>query len=108
MPRKKGEQYERIQLLATKDISTWWKSIADDPDRQERLRQAVRNGIAIELGEVVVITPEQLRVYQAMETLYKSGIIPTAEITPTPPQQATDKKKPNIGRLKKSIESFKK
>jgi hypothetical protein len=105
MPRKKGE-YERVQLLATPDILEWWNQMKDDPDRQERLREAVRKGMAIEKGELVTITPDQLKVYQAMETLYKSGILPTAEKAAPPVQSAVEKRKPNIGRLKSSIQSF--
>lgn len=107
MPRKKSE-YERIQLLATPDISKWWKGMEGNDDRQEKLREAVRKGIAIERGELATISPEQLKVYQAMETLYKSGIMPIPDKVNPPSKLETEQIKPKIGRLKNSIEANRK
>ncbi|MED1954608.1 hypothetical protein [Brevibacillus centrosporus] len=107
MPRKKTE-YERIQLLATPDISEWWSNLKEDSDRQEKLRECVRKGIALEKGDLVTVSTEQLKVYQAMETLYKSGIMPVPEKAAPPPVVESEQIKPKINRLKSSIEANKK
>lgn len=101
------KEYERIQLLATPEIYSWWQKRADDPDRQEKLRQIIRIGMEVEEGSLATIDPAKLKIYDAIETLLKSGLLPTAGSVQDPSEEksVTEKKRPKIDRVKSSINS---
>ncbi|MBM7592233.1 hypothetical protein [Brevibacillus fulvus] len=107
------KEYERIQLLATPEIVAWWKAYADDPDRQEKLREIIREGMSIKSGEYKKIRADKAEILEAIDVLLLSGRLTDISglIEKEPNQQVEEKQerlKPKIGKLKTSINANKK
>lgn len=97
------KDYERIQLLATPDIVKWWNDHKDDLERQEKLRQIIRIGMEVTSGQSELVDPKKKKLYDAIETFLRSGIIPQPVFSGEEPPK--ERKKPKLGGLREQIRS---
>ncbi len=88
---------ERIQLLPDEEILKWWKAQVEndegksksDRSAQDNLRRAVKDGIVVQQGSMVLVSAKKYEIYQAIEVLLREGLLHHPQqprnVEPAPP-----------------------
>lgn len=95
-----------INLLADDEIAKWWDDPDNKSDRQERLRQAVKIGLAVLSGKLATVDAKDKEMTEALQKLIQSGLVMVAKGSVDlsvleQPTQRKEPSRPDLGLLKK-------